>query len=170
MPRIIDDGAGGKKNMAEIEARRTALLSAVDTKVYNPAIDQASLSRSALEATQGAMSKPAMRVYGRGGKIEADLKLRGGDNAIEEATDRGGEESQGQEGDARVQGGQAAQRFQARPQGAQPQAGNRDSASPIWVEQVYEAESKEAVMALVPAGSKGVEVRRVWKATALVKQ
>ena len=190
MSRIIDDGAGGKRNLAEIESRAAALRSAVEKSVYNPPMDPAQLSKAALEATQGAMPLPAMRVYAKGGKVEADLKLRGGDNAIEEETDAGhgeevlqarrqargrGEEEeeaqpqeQGTRGHGGVQARDASVRFGS--QGSFAQAGNRDSPSPVWVEQVYEAESKEAVMALVPPGSKGVEVRRVWKATALVKQ
>ena len=173
MSRVIDDGAGGKRNAAEIEARREALRGWLTQGVYNPPLDPAVLSRAALEATQSAAPLPAMRVYGRGGKVEADLKLRGGDSAIEEAADEGGEESHLMES----RGGESVDRTDlpgtnrgaaTRPNPVQSSRG--DSPSAVWCEQVFEADTKEAVMALVPPGSKGVEVRRVWKASALVKQ
>ena len=148
MSRLIDDGAGGKRNAAEIKARRDALHSSIANSVYNPATDPEKLSQAAVEASRGAVSLPSMRVYGKGGKIEGDLKLRGGDSSIEE--------------DAEV--------VEQAPHRAQPPFLHAQTQAPVWTEQTYEAESKEAVMALVPPGSKGVEVKRVWKASALVKQ
>jgi len=188
--RIIDDGAGGKRNLAEIESRAAALRSAVEKSVYNPPMDPAQLSKAALEATQGAMPLPAMRVYAKGGKVEADLKLRGGDNVIEEETDAGhgeevlqarrqargrGEEEeeaqpqeQGTRGHGGVQARDASVRFGS--QGSFAQAGSRDSPSSVWVERVYEGKTKEEVSEMIPVDARAVTYSRVWKATALVRQ
>lgn len=170
MSRIIDDGAGGKRNAAEIEARTQALRGSLVQGVYNPPVDPATLSRAALDATREAMPLPAMRVYSHGGKIEADLKLRGADNAIEETKNEEGESREDAHRYARVQEGPPAFGVQQRAQGEVTKAGDSHRPENVWTEQVFEAESKEAVMALVPPGSKGVEVKRIWKASALVKQ
>lgn len=156
MSRIIDDGAGGNRNAAEIKARQDALHSSIANSVYNPATDPEKLSQAAVEASRGAASLPSMRVYGRGGKVEADLRLRGGDSAGEDNED--------------VTPLPGAIQYVERDALSRVTAPKPPSTHPIWTEQSWEAESKEAVMALVPQGSKGIEVKRVWKASALVKQ
>lgn len=91
-------------------------------------------------------------------------------HANKETEDEEGEGREGQAGDGGVQAGQVAQRQQARPQSPFTQAGHSDSAVPVWTEQTWEAESEEAVRAMVPEGAKAVEIRQVFKATALVRQ
>jgi hypothetical protein len=175
--------AGVAKNRSEYEARVAALRGLHEQKAYNPPIDAATLSKEAAEAARGAAGKPAMTLHGpgnegdvklaapdKGAEAEAKAKRGGKRNVAAETVDEGEAQRQGEAGDGGVQAGQAAFGQQAWPQGAQPQAGNSHSAVPVWTEQTWEAESEEAVRALVPAGAKAVEVKQVWQATALVRQ
>ena len=176
--------AGVAKNANEYNARVEALRALHSTAAYNPPVDQSALDRAAVEATRGAgPAGKALPIYAQGGVIGADVKLGGVDREAEALAKnaRGGrphgkaqvEEGEGAEGgggDGGVQAGDAAQRFQARPASPFAQAGGGHSAVPVWTEQTYEADTKEAVSELVPADAKAVTYKRVWKATALVKQ
>ncbi len=179
--------AGVQKNASEYTTRLETMRAMMREKTYNPPVDPTILNAAANEASRGAMgSGPALPVYNQGGVIGGDVRMgradpeaqsmaktdgkRGGRRGKKEADDEEGQGPEDGKGNGGVQAGQASFGQQARPQSPFAQAGHSDSTSPVWIEQSWEAESKEAVMALVPAGSKGIEVRRVWKATALVRQ
>ena len=172
--------AGVKKNENEYTARVAALRALDAQKAYNPEMTPEKLSKAASEAGRGAQPLPAMspgrhnefdvRLSAPDKQAESEAKMKGGRRNGRKAQDEESESSESPQGNGGVQAGQASFGQQARPQSPFAQAGHSDSASPVWIEQSWEAESKEAVMSLVPAGSKGIEVRRVWKATALVRQ
>jgi hypothetical protein len=172
--------AGVQKNATEYENRVTALRALHDSKAYNPEMSSEALSKAALEAGRAATGKPAMalhgpgnegdvRAAGRDAEAEALAKASGGRRNGRKAKVEEGESGEGVEGDAGVPAREAAFGQQARPASPFAQAGNSHSLVAVWTEQVYEAESEEAVRALVPAGAKAVEVFQIWKATALVK-
>ena len=172
--------AGVKKNENEYTARVAALRALDAQKAYNPEMSPEQLSKAASEAGRGAQPLPAMspgrhnefdvRLSAPDKQAESEAKMKGGRRNGRKAQDEESESSESPQGNGGVQAGQASFGQQARPQSPFAQAGHSDSTSPVWIEQSWEAESKEAVMSLVPAGSKGIEVRRVWKATALVRQ
>jgi hypothetical protein len=180
-PEQIESGVA--KNAGEYNARVAALRALHDEKAYNPAIDPTTLQKLASEATRGsAASGPALPVYNSGGVVEGDIRLKGVDAAAEaqakrnggrkrngKTEDEEGESGEGEAGDGGVQARQAPFGFQTRPSGQVPSAGGGNSTQSVWTEQTFEAESEEAVRAMVPAGAKAVEVFQVWKATALVK-
>jgi hypothetical protein len=176
--------AGVQKNVNEYSARVAALRALHDDHAYNPQVDPLLLQKNATEASRGVVGLPAMPVFSDGGVVsgavrdprrdavaEAEDKSKGGRRrAVKETEIEESESGEGQAGDGRVQAGDASQRFQTRPQSPFTQAGHSDSAVPVWTEQTWEAESEEAVKAMVPEGAKAVEVRQVFKATCLVKQ
>ena len=178
-PELID--AGVSKNASEYNARVAALRALHSESAYNPPIDPATLSKTALEAERGAVGGRAMAVYAQEGVIGGDVRAAGRDPQAEaQSKGKGGRHGKaGVEESESVEGGEGDVRVQARPspfglpqgpKGQEPQAssGNRDVN--VWTEQTWEAESEEAVRVLVPEGAKAVEVRKVFKATALVKQ
>jgi hypothetical protein len=172
--------AGVQKNANEYNARVEALRALHADGSYNPAVDPTILSKAAAEAGRGATPLPSLtpsvnnefdvRLASRDPQAEAMAKANGKRvGGRREAKNEEGEAEESGAGDARVEARDTPFRQQARPQSPFAQPGNSHSASPVWVEQVYEAETEEAVRALVPAGAKAVELRQVWKATALVR-
>jgi hypothetical protein len=160
-------------NVNEYQARVQALRSLHEQKAYNPLIDPTTLGKAAAEAAREAAVKPSsdgnVRLATSDREAEAQAKARGWKGG-KETDDQEGEGGQGQAGNGGVQKGQAAFGFLSRSEGQESQASRGDSVKPVWTEQTWEAESEEAVKALVPQGAKAVETRMVWKATALVRQ
>ena len=153
--------AGVTKNAGEYNARVAALRALREEHAYNPAVDPATLQKMAAEATRGSGAPGrALAVYGVGGVVEGDVRMKGRDAVAEAQAKAGGgrkgrdgkaqdEESEGREGqagDGGVQTGHAAFGVQARPQGAFTPAGGSHSAQPVGAGpkvEVYPASSEE---------------------------
>ena len=189
-PEIVKEVTGKfvTEHRNEYMMRVEALKSMHDSGTYNPPTDAGLLAKQAAEAARGVIGGPAMtpardgsfnkRDPMRDAQAEAEARAKGWDGhaTVETKGEQEGETGSDARGNAQVQTRDFEKFF--RPQGDQSQAGDShrvvgERAEPqraIWCEQVFEAETEEAVRAMVPEGAKAVEVRMVYKATCLVRQ
>ena len=184
MNRLIDDGTGGKRNAEEIRARVESLRTMNEKRVYNPAVDPSVLEKAASEAARAATPLPAMKLNRHN---EGDVRLATPDPEAEamtkgqrhvEAENKGGEGPQGSQGNEGVQERDPTLGVSQRAEGQEPQAGdsNRherertEQGQTVWIEKTYQADTKEAVSELVPTDARAVTYKKVWQATALVRQ